>query len=185
MPQFVHLHTHSHYSLLDGLSKIDPLIEHVKALGMDAVALTDHGVLYGAVEFYKAAKKAGIKPILGVETYVAPRDRFSKESTEKYYHLILLCENATGWKNLIKLVSKAHLEGFYYRPRVDKDLLREHHEGLIALSACVGGEVGQALFAGHMEEAKRIARRIPVHLRKKQLFFGDPKTSERSRIGKN
>ncbi len=100
MPKFVHLHTHSHYSLLDGLSKIDPLIKRTKELGMDAVALTDHGALYGAVEFYKAAKKSGMKPILGVETYVAPRDRFSKEASEKYYHLVLLCENKTGWKNL-------------------------------------------------------------------------------------
>src|SRR5258708_6761967 len=157
MPKFTHLHTHSHYSLLDGLTKIDALVKRTKELGMDSVALTDHGVLYGVVEFYKTAKKAGVKPILGVETYVAPRDRFSKESTEKYYHLILLCENETGWKNLVKLVSKAHLEGFYYRPRVDKDLLRKHHEGLIALSACLGGEIGQALLAGRHDEAKRIA----------------------------
>ncbi len=156
--KFVHLHTHSHYSLLDGLSKIDDLVKRTKELGMDAVALTDHGVLYGAVEFYKSAKKSGIKPILGVETYVAPRDRFSKEATEKYYHLVLLAENQTGWKNLIKLVSKAHLEGFYYRPRVDKDLLHTHHEGIIALSACLGGEIGQALFAGRLDEAKRIAQ---------------------------
>ncbi|MGC9599269.1 MAG: DNA polymerase III subunit alpha [Minisyncoccia bacterium] len=158
MSKFVHLHTHSHYSLLDGLSKIDELVKRIKGLGMDAVALTDHGVLYGAVEFYKSAKKSGIKPILGVETYVAPRDRFAKEATEKYYHLVLLAENQTGWKNLIKLVSKAHLEGFYYRPRVDKDLLRAHHEGIIALSACLGGEIGQALFAGRPDEAMRIAR---------------------------
>jgi DNA polymerase-3 subunit alpha len=157
MPKFTHLHTHSHYSLLDGLTKIDALVKRTKELGMDSIALTDHGVLYGAVEFYKAAKKAGINPILGVETYVAPRDRFSKETTEKYYHLILLCENQTGWKNLVKLVSKAHLEGFYYRPRVDKDLLRKHHEGLIALSACLGGEIGQALLAGRHDEAKRVA----------------------------
>jgi len=124
---------------------------------MESMALTDHGVLYGAVEFYKSAKKNGIKPILGVETYVAPRDRFSKESNEKYYHLILLCENQTGWQNLIKLISKANLEGFYYRPRVDKDLLREHHEGLIALSACLGGEIGRCLMAGKYDEAKRVA----------------------------
>jgi len=157
MPKFTHLHVHSHYSLLDGLAKIPDLVARAKELGMDSIALTDHGVLYGAIEFYKTAKKIGIKPILGVETYVAPRDRFSKESSEKYYHLILLCENQTGWKNLVKLVSKAHLEGFYYRPRVDKDLLREHHEGLIALSACLGGEIGQALFADRFDEAKKIA----------------------------
>ncbi len=157
MSKFVHLHTHSHYSLLDGLTKVDQLVKRAKEHGMDSIALTDHGVLYGAVEFYKAARKAGVKPILGVEAYVAPRDRFSKESTEKYYHLILLAENAAGWKNLIMLVSKAHLEGFYYRPRVDKDLLREHHEGLIALSGCLGGEIGQALLAGKSDEAKRVA----------------------------
>ncbi len=145
MPKFTHLHTHSHYSLLDGLSKIDELVERVKELGMDSLALTDHGTLYGAVEFYKKAKAAGIKPILGVETYVAPRDRFSREPNEKYYHLILLAKNNAGWKNLIKLVTKAHLEGFYYRPRVDKDLLREYHEGLIALSACYSGELAQAI----------------------------------------
>src|SRR3989344_7637075 len=157
MPRFTHLHTHSHYSLLDGLSKIDDIVARTKELGMDSVAVTDHGVLYGAVEFYKKAKAAGVKPILGIETYVAPRDRFSKESGERYYHLILLAENNTGWKNLIKLSTKAHLEGFYYKPRVDKDLLREHHEGLIALSACLGGEVNRALMAGKHDEAKQLA----------------------------
>jgi DNA polymerase-3 subunit alpha len=154
MPKFTHLHTHSHYSLLDGLSKIPNLVARAKELGMDAMALTDHGVLYGAIEFYKAARKAGIKPLMGVETYVAPRDRFSKEANERYYHLILLSETTVGWHNLVALVSKAHLEGFYYRPRVDKDLLREHHEGLIALSACLGGEVAQCLLNGRFEDAK-------------------------------
>ncbi|MDO8536687.1 MAG: DNA polymerase III subunit alpha [bacterium] len=157
MPKFVHLHTHSHYSLLDGLTKIDELVNRAKESGMDAIALTDHGVLYGIVEFYKKAKKAGIKPILGVETYVAPRDRFSKETSERYHHLILLAENAVGWKNLVRLVTKAHLEGFYYKPRVDKDLLREYHEGIIALSACLGGEIGQALIGNRQEQAEKIA----------------------------
>ncbi len=157
MPKFTHLHTHSHYSLLDGLTKIPDLVGRAKELGMESIALTDHGVLYGVVEFYKAAKKSGIKPVIGVETYVAPRDRFSKENGERYYHLILLCENQTGWKNLIHLISKAHLEGFYYKPRVDKDLLREHHEGLIALSACLGGEIDQALLNDRFDEAKKIA----------------------------
>ncbi|OGY98538.1 MAG: DNA polymerase III subunit alpha [Candidatus Liptonbacteria bacterium RIFCSPLOWO2_01_FULL_56_20] len=157
MPKFVHLHTHSHYSLLDGLAKIDTLLARTKELGMDALALTDHGVLYGAVEFYKKAKQAGVKPILGVETYVAPRDRFSKEASERYYHLILLAKDNTGWHNLIKLITKAHLEGFYYKPRIDKEILREFREGLIGLSACLGGEVNQALLAGRSEEAKRIA----------------------------
>jgi DNA polymerase-3 subunit alpha len=155
--KFTHLHVHSHYSLLDGLAKVPDLVAHAKKLGMDSIAITDHGVLYGAVEFYKAARKAGIKPILGVETYVAPHDRFSKEGNERYYHLILLAENNTGWKNIMKLVTKAHLEGFYYRPRVDKDLLRENHEGIIALSACLGGEIGQALLSGRFEDAKTIA----------------------------
>ncbi len=157
MTKFVHLHTHSHYSLLDGLAKIPDLVNRTKELGMDALALTDHGVLYGAVEFYKTAKKAGIKPILGVEAYVAPRDRFSKDQNEKYFHLILLCENNIGWQNLIKLVSQAHTEGFYYKPRIDKDLLRKYHEGLIGLSACLSGEVNRSLSAGRFEDAKRIA----------------------------
>ncbi len=156
-PRFTHLHIHSHYSLLDGLTKIDELVKRAKEIGVDQIALTDHGVLYGAVEFYKAAKKAGIKPILGVEAYIAPRDRFAKESGERYHHLILLAENDTGWKNLIKLVSKAHLEGYYYKPRMDKDLLREHHEGLIALSACLGGEVAQHLLSGRYDDAKKCA----------------------------
>ncbi len=154
---FTHLHVHSHYSLLDGLTKIDELVARAKKCGMDSIALTDHGVLYGAVEFYKLAKKNGVKPILGVEAYIAPRDRFSRESSERYTHLILLAENQTGWKNLITLVSKAHLEGFYYKPRMDKDLLRENHEGLIALSACLGGEVARALTDGRYDEAKRTA----------------------------
>ncbi len=158
MPKFVHLHTHSHYSLLDGLAKIDDLIARTKELGMDAIAITDHGNLYGAIEFYKKANKAGIKPILGVEAYVAPRHRTEKDNKDgKYYHLILLAENETGWKNLIQLVTKAHLEGFYYKPRVDKELLREHHEGLIALSACLAGEVSRNLSANRYEDAKKAA----------------------------
>lgn len=155
--KFVHLHTHSHYSLLDGLTKIDQMVDRVKARGMDAVALTDHGVLYGAIEFYKKAKKAGIKPILGVEAYIAPKSRFDKEGNERYYHLILLAENETGWKNLIKLVTLAHTEGYYYKPRMDKELLRQYHEGLIATSACLGAEVGQLLLGGKFEDAKRVA----------------------------
>ncbi len=158
MAKFTHLHIHSHYSLLDGLTKIDELIKRIKETGMDSVALTDHGVMYGSLEFYQKAKKAGIKPILGVEAYVAPKSRLDRDANdEKYYHLILLAKDLTGWKNLIKLVSRANLEGYYYKPRMDKEILREHHEGLIALSACLGGEVDQALLAGKFEEAKRIA----------------------------
>ncbi|MBU6141904.1 DNA polymerase III subunit alpha [Patescibacteria group bacterium] len=160
MAKFVHLHNHSHYSLLDGLGKIDDIIARTKELGMDAIAITDHGALYGSVEFYKKAKKAGIKPILGVETYVAPTDHTVKQSNggERYYHLILLAKNETGWKNLIKLVTVAHLEGFYYKPRIDKDLLRKHHEGLIALSACITGEVSKAILNHQMIEAESLAR---------------------------
>jgi len=157
MSKFVHLHTHSHYSLLDGLAKIDDLIARTKELGMDTLAITDHGVLYGAVEFYKKAVKAGIKPIFGVETYVAPKTRFDKDGSEKYYHLILLAENEIGWKNLIKVVTKANVEGLYYKPRLDKELLRENHEGLIALSACLAGEVARNLSAGNKEGAKKVA----------------------------
>jgi len=157
MAKFVHLHTHSHYSLLDGLAKIDALVARTKELGMDTIALTDHGVLYGAIEFYKKAKKAGLKPILGVETYVALGSRASREPGERYYHLILLAENITGWQNLIKLVSYAHLEGFYYKPRLDKELLRKYHEGLIALSACLSGEVNRNLLHGNLEAAEKAA----------------------------
>src|SRR3989344_5354002 len=136
MNNFVHLHTHSHYSLLDGLSKISELVKHAKELGMPAVALTDHGALYGAIEFYKEAKKQGIKPIIGCEVYVAARSRHQKEPRidNRRYHLTLLAKDNIGYQNLIKLITKAHLEGFYYKPRVDKELLREHAEGLIALS---------------------------------------------------
>lgn len=157
MTKFVHLHTHSHYSLLDGLAKIDDLIARVKELGMDALALTDHGALYGAIEFYKKAKKAGVKPILGVEAYVAPKSRLQKDPGEKYFHLILLAENNTGWKNLIKLTTKAHLEGFYYKPRIDKEILREFHDGLIGLSACMSGEVNRALLSNNEELAQKAA----------------------------
>lgn len=157
--KFVHLHTHSHYSLLDGLAKIDDLVKRAKELGMEALALTDHGNLYGAVEFYKAAKAEGIKPILGVEAYLAPRSRFDKVHgvDDKYFHLTLLCKNNAGWKNLLKLVSKANLEGFYYKPRVDKQLLKEHSEGLIALSGCYSGELIKAILAHKIEQAEKIA----------------------------
>lgn len=154
--KFVHLHTHSHYSLLDGLAKIGDLIDCVKDLKMDAIALTDHGNLYGAVEFYKEAIKKGIKPILGVEIYVAPKSRFDrdgKKDDDRYFHLTLLAENETGWKNLIQLVTKANLEGFYYKPRVDKELLKEFHKGIIALSGCPGGEIPQAILNNNFEKA--------------------------------
>jgi len=159
MNSFIHLHNHSHYSLLDGLTKIDDLLARVEALKMNAVAVTDHGNLYGAIEFYKKALAAKIKPILGIEAYIAPGDHKEKKSTheEKYFHLILLAENNIGWKNLLKLVTKSYLDGFYYKPRMDKNLLREHHQGLIALSACLSGEVSRMLLADRYEDAKKIA----------------------------
>lgn len=156
--RFVHLHTHSHYSLLDGLGKIPDLVARAKELQMDAMAITDHGNLHGSVEFYEQATKAGIKPILGIETYVAPKSRFDKVAGEKYYHLILLAETLEGWQNIVKLSSRAHLEGYYYKPRLDRELLLEHRGGIIALSACIGGEVNTALLQGRDEDAERLAR---------------------------
>ena len=157
--RFTHLHTHSHYSLLDGLSKIDDLVGRAKELGMKSLALTDHGVLYGAIEFYKKAEKAGIKPIIGCEVYISENSMHDKRPNvdDKRYHLILLAENNTGYKNLIKIVSAAHLEGFYYKPRVDKDFLRGHREGLIALSACLGGELSRVAASKNLEKAKKVA----------------------------
>ena len=157
--KFVHLHTHSHYSLLDGLSKIDELVSRAKELGMESMALTDHGVMYGAIEFYQKAKKAGIKPIIGCEVYISENSMHDKRPNidNKRYHLILLAKNNTGYKNLIKIVSAAHLEGYYYKPRVDKEFLRKHSEGLIALSACLGGELSRAIISKSYEKAKKIA----------------------------
>ncbi len=157
---FVHLHTHSHYSLLDGLSKVEDLVARAKALGMSAVALTDHGVMYGAIDFYKACQKEGIKPIIGVEAYIAPRTRHDKdpEQDRARYHLTLLAKNNTGYKNLIKLTSIAHLEGFYYKPRMDKALLEQYHEGLICLSGCPGSELGKALRSNNLVRGREVVR---------------------------
>ncbi|MBQ8732255.1 MAG: DNA polymerase III subunit alpha [Oscillospiraceae bacterium] len=156
---FVHLHLHSEYSLLDGACRINQLVEEVAAQGQPAVAITDHGVMFGAIDFYKAANKAGIKPIIGCEVYVAPRTRFDKTPRvdTSPYHLVLLCENNTGYRNLIKLVSQSYTEGFYGKPRVDKELLAAHSEGLIALSACLAGELPRKLLAEGYEAAKAAA----------------------------
>lgn len=156
---YVHLHNHSHHSLLDGLSKIPDLVQRVKDLGMEAVAVTDHGTMSGTVEFYKEAKDAGIKPVIGMEAYVAARSRHDRDpqKDKARYHLILLAMNETGYKNLMMLSTKANLEGMYYKPRIDHDLLEEFNEGIIALSACASGEVGENLRADNYEEAKKIA----------------------------
>ncbi|HID10234.1 MAG TPA: DNA polymerase III subunit alpha [Candidatus Latescibacteria bacterium] len=156
--EFVHLHTHSYYSLLDGLNSPEALLTRAAELGMGTLALTDHGVLYGAVEFYKAARKAGIKPILGCEVYVAQKSRFDRPSNEKSYHLVLLVEDDRGYQNLLQLVTKASLEGYYYKPRVDKELLRKYSDGLIATTACVMGEVPRALLEQGEEAAERMVR---------------------------
>ncbi|OYV88781.1 MAG: DNA polymerase III subunit alpha, partial [Planctomycetia bacterium 21-64-5] len=152
---FVHLHCHSHFSLLDGASRIDDLVKQAKSLGMNALALTDHGNLYGALEFYQKAKAAGINPVIGYEAYIAPGSRFNKDvgkDDEASYHLTLLARNQTGFKNLIKLASAAFLQGFYRKPRIDKELLTAHHEGLICLSGCVSGEFSRALLRGQTAE---------------------------------
>ena len=160
---FVHLHVHTEYSLLDGSNKIKECVARVKELGMDSVAITDHGVMYGVIDFYRAAKAAGIRPILGCEVYVAPGCRFDKEAgagkDDRYYHLVLLAENDLGYHNLMKIVSRGFTEGYYYKPRVDLELLREYHEGLIALSACLAGEVQKNIQRGMYEEGKAAALR--------------------------
>ncbi len=157
---FTHLHVHTEYSLLDGSNKITEYVARVKELGMDSAAITDHGVMYGVIDFYKAARAAGINPILGCEVYVAPNSRFDRETThgeDRYYHLVLLAENNTGYSNLIKIVSKGFVDGYYYKPRVDMEVLETYHEGIIALSACLAGEVQRYLVRGLYEEAKQTA----------------------------
>ena len=155
---FTHLHTHSEYSLLDGMTKIAPLVEHTRQLGMDAVAVTDHGAMYGAIELYETAREQGIKPIIGLEAYVAPGSRTERNPQQRTaYHLTLLAQNETGYRNLIKLSSASHLEGFYYRPRVDRELLERYSEGLIALSGCPSGELMGALAEGRQEDAVAVA----------------------------
>ena len=159
MGDFVHLHVHSEFSLLDGANRIKDLPVRAKELGMDAMAITDHGVMFGAIDFYKACKANGIKPIIGCEVYVAPRTRHDKDAEldSKYNHLILLAKNNDGYKNLSKLVSLSFTEGFYYKPRIDKEILEKYHENLICCSACLAGEVNQAILKNDMEEAKRVA----------------------------
>ena len=155
---FTHLHVHSHYSLLDGLSKIPNLVASAKAKGFTSLALTDHGNMHGAVEFYKECRTQGIKPILGVEAYVAPRALIDKQARvdDQSCHLVLLARNVEGYKNLIKLVTVAHLQGFYYKPRLDHETLQRHASGIVALSSCLKGEVPQAILKGDETKAREL-----------------------------
>ena len=167
---FCHLHTHTEYSLLDGSNKIKDYVARVKELGMNSAAITDHGNMFGVVEFYKTAKAADINPIIGCEVYVAPGSRFEREAShgdDRYYHLILLAENNTGYSNLMKIVSIGYTEGYYYRPRVDFETLEKYHEGLICLSACLAGEIPRYITRGFYEEAKKVANELgyPVLVR--------------------
>ena len=159
---FTHLHVHTEYSLLDGSNKIREYVKRVKELGMDSAAITDHGVMYGVIDFYKACKEVGIKPVIGCEVYVAPGSRFDREQgagDDRYYHLILLAENNTGYANLMKIVSRSFTEGYYYKPRVDEALLREFHEGIIASSACLAGEVARAIVRDDLPAADKAAQK--------------------------
>lgn len=171
---FAHLHVHTEYSLLDGSNKIKEYVNRVKELGMTAAAITDHGVMFGVIDFYKAAKAAGINPILGCEIYVAPNSRFDREAShgeDRYYHLVLLAENNQGYQNLMKIVSKGFVEGYYYKPRVDMEVLNTYHEGIIALSACLAGEVPRYLVRGMYEEAKEVALRYEKCFGKGNFFL--------------
>ena len=169
---FVHLHVHTEFSLLDGASRIGDLVHTAKELGMNALAITDHGAMYGVIDFYKACKKEGIRPVIGCEVYLAPGPRQQREEVNgvRYYHLILLAENQTGYRNLVKLVSLANIEGMYYKPRVDKELLRKYHEGIICLSACIAGEIPQALIQGNGKKAEQLVEEY-IDIFGKENFF--------------
>ncbi len=173
MSDFVHLHNHSEYSLLDGLNKTAEMVKRAKELGMNAIAITDHGGLYGTIKFYKAAKDAGIKPIIGCEIYMAKRSHLDKEAgvDKNYNHLILLAKNETGYRNLMKLVSISYLDGYYYKPRVDVALLQEYHEGLICLSACVNGFVADPLLRDEDELAEKRAVQLNTIFGQGNFYF--------------
>ena len=172
MASFAHLHVHTEFSLLDGASRIKNLVTAVKELGMDSVAITDHGVMYGTIDFYKECLKQGVKPIIGCEVYLAPGSRKERQEINgvKYYHLILLAENQTGYRNLVQLVSLANIEGMYYKPRVDKELLKKYHEGIICLSACVAGEIPRALIQGNKAKAESLVQEY-LNIFGKDNFF--------------
>ena len=167
---FTHLHVHTEFSLLDGAARISDLLEQVKNLGMDSIAITDHGTMYGVIDFYKSAVKLGIKPIIGCEVYLAPHSRFDKDSDTKYFHLVLLAENQEGYKNLVRLVSIAATEGMYYKPRVDKEILKKYHAGLIALSACTAGEIPKAILQDNFSHAVELAKEY-VEIFGRENFF--------------
>lgn len=173
MSDFVHLHTHSEYSLLDGAARIKNLVKRAKELDMPALALTDHGVMYGIIDFYEVAKAHEIKPIIGCEVYVVPRNRFEKSSRKEDapYHLVLLAKNNEGYRNLMRLVTLGYFEGFYYKPRVDKELLAKHHEGLIALSGCISGEIAKLIIGRKEDEAKKVALELRDIFGKENFFL--------------
>ena len=171
---FTHLHVHTEFSLLDGSNKIKEYVKRLKELGMSSGAITDHGVMFGVIDFYKEAKAQGINPILGCEVYVAPNSRFDKELTggeDRYYHLVLLAENNQGYANLMKIVSRGFTEGYYYKPRVDFEILQQYHEGIIALSACLAGEVQRDIQKGLIDEAKKAALKYQECFGKDNYFL--------------
>src|SRR4029078_13166774 len=172
---FVHLHLHTQFSLLDGANQIEPLVQQIKRFGQPAVAMTDHGNMFGAIEFYRKAKEVGVKPIIGCEAYMALGSRHAKKDSglahNDYYHLILLARNLTGYQNLIKLVSKAYLEGFYYKPRMDKEILKEHHEGLIALCGCLSGEIPYLIGQKDMVGAMAVATEFQEIFGKEHFYL--------------
>ena len=171
---FVHLHNHTEYSLLDGMTHVKDMVRRAADLDMPAIAITDHGVMYGVIDFYRACKSEGIRPVLGCEVYVAPGSRFHKEggvTDERYYHLVLLAENDIGYSNLMKIVSKGFTEGYYYKPRVDYEVLEKYSEGIIATSACLAGIVQKTLSRGHYEEAVEEALRLEKIFGKGNFFL--------------
>ena len=187
--KFTHLHVHTQYSLLDGLPKIDQLLDYAKSLQMDSLAITDHGVLYGAVEFFKKAKAKGIKPIIGCEAYLAYESMYQKRPhiDDKKYHLVLLVKNETGYRNLVKLITKAHLEGFYYKPRIDEELLFENCEGLIALSACLQGKIPKFIIANKFDEAQKLAQKYNYYFGKGNFYLElqhHPNIPEQKKVNK-
>jgi len=172
---FTHLHLHTEYSLLDGLNKISELATRIKELGMDAVAVTEHGNMYGVIEFYEEMKKASVKPIIGIEAYIAPNGINKKEKNEERYHLILLAKDIAGYKNLTKIVTESYVRGFYYKPRVDYEILTKYRDGIVATSACLQGEISTKALKNDIEEVKRALYRYLDIFGKENFFVEDSK----------